>query len=147
MLDHDTYQCPAGETLTFRFDTVEKGRHIRYYQTSACGRCTLQEKCTRNKQGRRITRWVDEHIIEQTQQRVQANPEIMQQRQQIVEHPFGTIKHWWDHSHFLMRGLQNVKAEFSLSALAYNIKRVINILGVSHLIAWLKSRQIRPVRA
>jgi transposase len=142
-VDNDIYRCPAGETLTFRFDTVEKGRHIRYYKTSACGRCTLKEKCTRNKEGRCITRWVHEEIIEQTQQRVQAHPEIMKQRKQIVEHPFGTIKHWWDHSHFLMRGLEKVKVEFSLSALAYNITRVINILGVDLLITILKSRPNR----
>jgi hypothetical protein len=145
--DNDIYRCPAGETLTFRFDTVEKDRHIRYYKTSACGHCTLKEKCTRNKQGRCITRWVHEEIIEQTQQRVQAHPEIMKQRKQIVEHPFGTIKHWWDHNHFLMRGLEKVRAEFSLSALAYNITRVINILGVNTLIAFLKSRSDRPVWA
>jgi hypothetical protein len=141
----DTYRCPAGETLTFRFDTVEKGRHIRYYKTSTCGRCALKEKCTRNKEGRRITRWIHEEIIEQTQQRVEAEPEIMKQRKQIVEHPFGTIKHWWDQGHFLMCGLEKVRAEFSLSALAYNITRVINILGVSQLIAALKSSQPRLV--
>jgi len=123
----DTYRCPAGQTLTFRLATVDRGRHIRYYKTSACGQCALKEKCTRNKEGRRITRWVHEEIIEQTQQRVIAQPEIMKQRKQIVEHPFGTLKHWWDHGHFLMRGLENVRAEFSLSALAYNITRVINI--------------------
>jgi hypothetical protein len=88
---------------------------------------------------------VHEEIIEQTQQRVAANPEMMKQRKQIVEHPFGTIKHWWDQGHFLMCGLQKVRAEFSLSALAYNLKRVINILGVSHLMASLKSRQYRPL--
>jgi hypothetical protein len=97
----------------------------------------LKEKCTRNKEGRRITRWVDEHIIEQTQARVEAHPEIMKQRQQLVEHPFGTIKFWWDHGHFLMRGLAKVKAEFSLSTLAYNIRRVLNILGVKRLLAAL----------
>lgn len=133
----DTYHCPAGETLTFRFDIVEKGRHIRYYKTSACGQCAFRQKCTRNKQGRRISRWVDEHLIEQTQQRVQANPDIMQQRKQIVEHPFGTIKHWWDQGHFLMRGLNNVRTEFSLSALAYNLRRVINIVGVPRMLAAL----------
>jgi transposase len=133
----DAYTCPAGATLAFRFDTIEKERHIRYYKTSACRQCPLKDKCTRNKEGRRITRWVDEHIIEETQARVQAHPEIMQQRQQLVEHPFGTIKFWWDQGHFLMRGLEKVKAEFSLSTLAYNIRRVLNILGVKRLMAAL----------
>jgi transposase len=145
--DTDTYRCPAGQTLTYRFDTVErevpsgKERHIRYYRTSACGQCALREKCTRNKEGRRITRWVDEHIIEETQQRVEAHPEIMQQRKELVEHPFGTLKHWWDQGHFLMKGLEKVRAEFSLSTLAYNIRRVLNILGVQRLIAALRERK------
>jgi transposase len=139
--DTDTYRCPAGQTLTYRFDTVEKERHIRYYKTGACGGCPLKEKCTRNKEGRRITRWVDEHIIEETQQRVEAHPEIMQQRKELVEHPFGTIKHWWDQGHFLMKGLEKVRAEFSLSTLAYNIRRVLNILGVERLLAALRGGQ------
>jgi transposase len=143
--DTDTYRCPAGQTLTYRFDTVEKERHIRYYKTSACGQCALREKCTRNKEGRRITRWVDEHIIEETQQRVEAHPEIMQQRKELVEHPFGTIKHWWDQGHFLMIGLEKVRAEFSLSTLAYNIRRVLNILGVQRLIAALRERKMGHV--
>jgi hypothetical protein len=137
----DTYRCPAGQTLIYRFDTVEKERHIRYYKTGACGQCALREKCTRNKEGRRITRWIDEHIIEETQRRVEAHPEIMQQRKELVEHPFGTIKHWWDQGHFLMKGLEKVKAEFCLSTLAYNIRRVLNILGVQRLIAALRERK------
>jgi len=139
--DTDTYRCPAGQTLTYRFDTVEKERHIRYYKTSACGQCALREKCTRNKEGRRITRWIDEHIIEETQQRVEAHPEIMQQRKELVEHPFGTIKYWWDQGHFLVKGLEKVRAEFSLFTLSYNIRRGPNILGVQRLIAALRERK------
>lgn len=135
--DPETDTCPAGQSLAFRFDTIEKERHIRYYKTSACSQCPLKEKCTRNKEGRRITRWVDEHLLEETQARVEAHPEIMKQRQQLVEHPFGTIKFWWDQGHFLMKGLAKVKAEFSLSTLAYNIRRVLNILGVKRLMAAL----------
>jgi transposase len=133
----DTCTCPAGETLTFRFETIEKARQIRYYKTSACSQCPVKEKCTRNKEGRRITRWIDEHSIEETQVRVKADPETMKKRGQLVEHPFGTIKFWWDHSHFLMKGLEKVKAEFSLSTLAYNLRRVLNILGVERLMAAL----------
>ena len=81
---------------------------------------------------------MDEHIIEETQQRVEAHPEIMQQRKELVEHPFGTIKHWWDQGHFLMKGLEKVRAEFSLSTLAYNIRRVLNILSVERLLAALR---------
>ena len=132
--EKDVYRCPAGQELTYRFDTHEKGRHIRYYKTSACRTCAIKAKCTRNKEGRRITRWVDEHIMERMQARIDANHELMKKRKQIVEHPFGTIKYWNDQGHFLMRGLENVRAEFSLSALIYNLKRVINIIGVPKML-------------
>jgi len=130
----DCYICPGGQELTYRFDTHEKGRHIRYYATSACRSCKIKRKCTRNKTGRRITRWVDEHIMERMQERVEKNRELMKKRKLIVEHPFGTIKHWNDQGYFLTRGLEKVRAEMSLSALAYNIKRAINILGTQRII-------------
>ena len=111
------------------------GRKIRYYWTTACNGCQIKAQCTRNKGFRRITRWVDEDILERMEKRVKANRELMKQREQIVEHPFGTIKFWNDQRHFLMRGLEKVKAEFSLSALGYNIKRAINLVGVPTLVA------------
>jgi Transposase DDE domain len=97
----------------------------------------MQEQCTRNTGGRRMTRWGDEHILERLEERLNANPEIMQERKQRVGHPCGTIKHANDQGYFLMKGLKNVRAEFSLSCLAYNLKRVINILGVPQLLVAL----------
>jgi transposase len=133
----DTYGCPAGEVLSFRFDTVEHGRHIRYYATAACRTCPLKAQCTRNKGGRRITRWVDEHLLEQMEQRVHARPDIMKQRKALVEHPFGTMKRGWDQGYFLMRGLAKVRAEFSLTVLAYNLRRVLNLVDMPRLLASL----------
>jgi hypothetical protein len=133
----DTYRCPAGERLTFRFATVELGRHIRYYATSACKTCPLKPQCTRNKGGRRLTRWVDEHLLEEMEQRVRSRPEVMKQRKQLVEHPFGTMKRWWDAGYFLMRGLEKVRTEFSLTVLAYNLRRVLNLVGIPRLLAAL----------
>ena len=133
----DTYQCPAGERLTFRFDAVEHGRHIRYYATSACRTCPLKQQCTRNKGGRRLTRWVDEHLLEAMEQRVRSQPEVMKQRKQLVEHPFGTMKRWWDAGYFLMRGLEKVRTEFSLTVLAYNLRRVLNLIEMPRLMAAL----------
>jgi transposase len=133
----DTYQCPAGERLTFRFDAVEHGRHIRYYATSACKICPLRQRCTRNKGGRRLTRWVDEHLLEAMEQRVRSRPEVMKQRKQLVEHPFGTMKRWWDAGYFLMRGLEKVRTEFSLTVLAYNLRRVLNLVEMPRLLAAL----------
>jgi len=133
----DTYGCPAGEVLSFRFATIELGRHIRYYATSACHTCPLKAQCTRNKGGRRITRWVDEQLLEQMEQRVHARPEIMQQRKALVEHPFGTMKRSWNQGYFLMRGLAHVRAEFSLTVLAYNLRRVLNLVAMPRLLASL----------
>jgi transposase len=133
----DTYQCPAGELLTFRFDTVEQGRHIRYDATSACKACAIKQACTRSKEGRRITRWVDEHLLEEMEQRVRSRPEVMKRRKELVEHPFGTMKRGWDHGYFLMRGLEKVRTEFSLTVLAYNLRRVLNIVGMPGLMAAL----------
>jgi hypothetical protein len=133
----DTYQCPAGARLTFRFDTVELGRHIRYDATAACTGCALQQQCTRNKGGRRITRWVDEQLLEEMEQRVRSQPEVMKRRKELVEHPFGTMKRGWDQGYFLMRGLEKVRTEFSLTVLAYNLRRVLNLIEMPRLIAAL----------
>lgn len=130
----DIYWCPAGEKLTYRFQTTEKGRVIKYYATSACGRCALKPKCTRNKGGRRITRWVDEDLLDEMEHRVHALPEKMKLRKQLAEHPFGTLKHHWDQAHFLTRKLPNVRSEMALSIMAYNLKRAIKVLGVPRLI-------------
>lgn len=132
---HDCYWCPAGQQLTFRFQTRELGRDIRYYTTAACRTCEMKPHCTRNQASRRITRWVDEHVLEEMAQRVAANPGIMRKRKVLAEHPFGVIKHAFGYGHFLMRGLESVRAEMSLSVLAFNIRRVINIVGVSRLLA------------
>ena len=133
----DTYQCPAGARLTFRFDTVEHGRHIRYYATPACGGCALKPQCTRSKGGRRMTRWVDEQLLEEMEQRVRSRPEVMKRRKELVEHPFGTMKRGWDHGYFLMRGLEKVRTEFSLTVLAYNLRRVLNLVEMPRLLAAL----------
>ena len=136
----DCYVCPTGQELRFHFETTELNRRIRYYWTTKCLKCPIRPQCTREPERRRITRWVHEHLLEAMQERVKAHPEKIQARKSIVEHPFGTLKHWWDHSHFLMRGLKKVRGEFSLSALAYNLRRVINIIGVKELLQALKDR-------
>ena len=135
--ERDLYICPAGEKLTFRHASHEKGRDVRYYRTYACGRCALRPQCTRNSQSRRISRSANEHVLEEMNARVAANPEILRKRKAIVEHPFGTIKRWMNQAYFLMKGLAKVRAEFSLSALAYNLKRVLAIVGVPALLAAL----------
>jgi hypothetical protein len=130
----DRYWCPAGKALTFRFQTQELGRDIKYYTTNECRTCSLKPRCTRNKENRRITRLVDEHLLEDMQRRVAADPAKVKRRKTIVEHPFGTMKRWMDQGYFLLRRLPKVRTEMSLTVLAYNMKRVMNILGTSRLI-------------
>ena len=128
--ERDCYWCPAGQKLTYRFQTTEKGRDIKYYASSACAHCPIKNQCTRSKDGRRITRWVYEYVLEDMEARVQDEPEKVKLRKTIAEHPFGTIKRHMDQGYFLMKGLPNVGAEMSLTVLAYSIKRAVKILGV-----------------
>ncbi len=133
--EKDCYRCPAGEELTYRYESFEQGRQIRYYTTSKCRDCPIKHRCTTNQRGRRISRWVDEKLLEEMARRVRARPEVMRRRQQLSEPPFGTIKRAMGHGYFLMRGLNKVGAEMSLTVLSYNIKRVINLIGVKKMIA------------
>jgi transposase len=136
----DSYWCPQGAELTFRFETEQKGRATRYYATNACGSCPIKTRCTENKGGRRITRWADEQLLEAMAERVRAHPEIMKVRKELIEHIFGTMKRSMDQGYFLLRTRKKVAAEMSLTVLAYNLKRVIAILGVKGLMAGLIER-------
>jgi transposase len=128
--EQDCDRCPRGEELTFRFEPTELGRHLRSAATGTGRSCPLKEQCTSNTGGRRMTRWVDEHLLERREERLTATPAIMQERTPLVEHPCGTLKHAHAQGYFLMKGLKHVRAEFRLSCVAYNLRRVINILGV-----------------
>src|SRR5215470_9771887 len=129
----DVYRCPAGERLTYRFAGVEDGKTIRRYWTSACKSCALKARCTTGLE-RRISRWEHEGVLEKVQSRLDRNPAAMGVRRQTAEHPFGTIKCWMGATHFLMRRLGKVSTEMALNVLAYNIKRVIAIVGVGALL-------------
>jgi transposase len=131
--DEDAYICPAGERLIWRYVTEEAGLVISRYWTDVCGSCALKDQCTTGKE-RRISRWEHEHLIEAMQQRLDEHPEAMRQRRETVEHPFGTIKMRMGATHFLMKRLNNVKTEMALSVLAYNLTRVMNIIGIRPLI-------------
>jgi transposase len=132
------YICPAGERLTYRFDSEEEGKTLQVYWTSRCSDCPLKADCTTGKE-RRIKRWEKEHILEAAAAELKQQPEAMRRRKAIVEHPYATIKHCMGATHFVMKGLSNVQTEMSLHVLAYNLKRVINIFGVSKLIAELQA--------
>jgi hypothetical protein len=126
----DEYQCPAGERLRWRQTTQEKGLNIHAYWTDACRICAIKADCTTGKE-RRVRRWEHEEILERLHARLERRPKQMTVRRQTVEHVFGTLKHWMGSTHFLTRGLTNVSTEMSLHVLAYNLKRVISILGMT----------------
>ena len=130
--DDDTYRCPAGERLTSRFTSVEDGMNLYVYWTTACQSCPIKARCTTSKV-RRIKRWEHEAVLDTMQQRLDRAPEKMEVRRQTVEHPFGTIKAWMGSTHFLTKTLPKVSTEISLHVLAYNLKRVMKILGVAPL--------------
>ena len=129
----DVYICPARERLTHRFTGEEDGKMMRRYWTTACKTCALKTKCTTGHE-RRISRWEHEAVLEIVQTRLDHHPEKMTMRRSTVEHPFGTIKCWMGATHFLMKRLPKVATEMALNVLAYNIKRVMAIIGVAGLL-------------
>ena len=131
----DVYICPAGDTLTYRFPTFEKGREIRYYRATGCKTCALKSRCTRNKANRTITREANEHLMEAMAQRMKQQPAKFKLRKTLAEHPFGTIKRWFGYTHFLLKGLAKVQCEWSLTTLTYNLKRVLNLVSFQKLMA------------
>jgi transposase len=124
----DVYICPAGERLTYSFTTEDKGLVLRRYRTNACQRCSIKHSCTTAKE-RLISRWEHEHVLEAVQHRLDEHPEKMRQRRETVEHPFGTIKARMGATHFLIKTLPRVATEMALHVLAYNLTRVMNIVG------------------
>lgn len=135
----DVYVCPARQELTYRFSTTEKDRELRYYRAKNCRHCALKSRCTRNQANRTITREAQEHLMEAMAARVKQKPWLMKLRKALVEHPFGTMKRAMNAGYFLCRGLTAVRAEFSLTVLAYNLKRVLNLLGVAALMNMMKA--------
>jgi transposase len=136
--EEDVYRCPAGETLKYYFTNVEHGMTLRRYWTNACQTCAIKSQCTTGKQ-RRITRWEHEDVLDAVQRRLDADPQAMRRRRETVEHPFGTLKARMGATHFLMKTLPRVAGEMALHVLAYNLTRVLNILGNRPLLAALRA--------
>ena len=134
----DVYRCPAGDKLTYRYTNEESGRTLRHYWTGACRQCSLKSQCAKANE-RRIKRWEYEHVLEAVQERLDANPQAMRQRRETVEHPFGTLKMRMGATHFLMKRLPKVATEMALHVLAYNLTRVMNIVGVQPLLVAMRA--------
>jgi transposase len=130
----DAYHCPGGQLLDTRYRSVTNGHvSIQYSSPAACAACAIKARCTGGR-WRRINRWENEAVLERMAKRLAARPGILGLRREIVEHPFGSIKQWMNQGAFLMRGLEKVRAEFSLTALAYNLRRAITLIGVPSMI-------------
>lgn len=137
--EQDVYRCPAGSLLPRHMTTVEKGMTLhRYWDRASCTGCQLKSQCTPSVE-RKVTRWEHEAVIDALQTRMDLTPRAMRARRSLVEHPFGTIKAWMGHTHFLMKRLPNVKTEISLHILAYNMKRVMAVLGTKPLIEAIRA--------
>jgi len=134
----DEYRCPAGQRLIYRYTSLEAGLRSHTYWSSACQGCAIKNRCTTSTE-RRVRRWEHEAVLEAMQDRLDHAPEMMRVRRQTVEHPFGTIKAWMGATHFLTRTLPRVSTEMSLHVLAYNLKRVMNLLGVDALIRAIRA--------
>jgi transposase len=134
----DVYICPAGERLGRKYESKSRElTKIDYSNRSACLACALRPRCTNSF--RRVSRLENEAVLDRMAARLKARPEVLDRRRDTVEHPFGSIKQWMGQGAFLMKGLENVRAEFSLTALAYNMRRVINTLGAKAMIAAVRT--------
>jgi transposase len=136
--DEDEYECPAGERLERHMTRREDGKVMHRYWTSACRRCPIKSQCTDGKE-RRVSRWEHEDVLERAQARLDEHPEVMRLRRSTVEHPFGTLKAWMGVTHFSMKRLKHVNTAMSLHVLAWNMKRVINLIGTRRLIAAIQA--------
>ena len=138
LADENVYRCPAGEKLAYHYTVKDKGQKFGRYWTTACGKCSLKEKCTTAKQ-RLISRWEHEEVVEAVQKRLDANPDAMRTRRETVEHPYGTIKMRMGATHFLCTTLPKVATEMALCVLTYNLTRVLNIVGVEKLMEAIRA--------
>jgi transposase len=129
----DSFTCPAGQRLIpYSSSALRQLKKINYANRKACRDCPLRARCTDN-QFRTVSRLENEAVLDRMQERLAKRPEVLNQRRETVEHPFGSIKQWMNQGAFLMRGLEKVRGEFSLTALAYNLRRVLNLVGFADL--------------
>jgi transposase len=134
----DEYLCPAGERLRRHQTRLEDGMNISVYWTYICPQCPLKPQCTTGNE-RRVRRWEHEAVLDAMQRRLDRKPDAMKVRRRTIEHVFGTLKHWMGSAHFLMRTLHHVGTEMSLHVLAYNLKRVMSVLGIAKTMKALQS--------
>jgi len=126
----DTFVCPVGNTLVFSYLDHAHQKNIRVYRTNACFLCEhFMTRCTTNKHGRTLWRWEYAEVLDEMRDRILREPEKLALRKSVVEHPFGTMKRAFNQGYLLLRGLRKVCGEVGFTMLAYNMRRVLNILG------------------
>ena len=131
----DSFRCPAGQRLAAYSSSVIRGlKKVNYANKAACPDCPLRARCTKGR-FRMVSRYENEAVLDRMQARLAQRPDILSQRREVVEHPFGSIKQWMNQGAFLMRGLEKVRGEFSLTALAYNLRRALKLVGFKELMA------------
>ena len=126
--------------MPWRHRSIEKGMNMDDYYASVltCRVCRIKSKCTKGKE-RRVRRWEHEGVLDAMAEALRNTPEAMGIRAKTVEHPFGTLKAWMGATHFSMKRLKNVRTEMSLHVLAYNLRRMISIMGVGPLMEAIRT--------
>ncbi len=126
--------------MPWRHRSIEKGMKMDVYYASVltCRVCRIKSKCTKSKE-RRLRRWEHEHVLDVMAEELRNTPDAMAVRAKTVEHPFGTLKAWMGATHFSMKRLKNVRTEMSLHVLAYNLRRMISIMGVGPLMEAIRT--------
>ena len=133
IVEDNEYECPAGLRLVYHTTKQDRGKAVLCYWTYKCRMCNIKAQCTSGAY-RKMTRWEHETVLERAQARLDRSPDAMRIRRATVEHPFGTLKAWMGSTHFLTKTLDRVSTEMSLHVLAYNMKRMMNIIGTKSLI-------------
>jgi transposase len=141
--EKNVYICPIGKELFFAKNRKKDGKIIglEYRNYEACQGCEFKGRCTKSEKGRIICRHSDQDFLDTIDLQTELNMDKYKLRQMIVEHPFGTIKRGWGAYYFLTKRKISVKAEMSLAFLAYNLKRVMNILGTEELLRRLRAKR------
>ncbi|MES2662384.1 MAG: IS1182 family transposase [Pseudomonadota bacterium] len=142
--DNDTYICPQGEILTTNGNEYKKSTRtnsywVKHYKTTACQGCPARNLCTKSPRGRLIERSEFTPYIEQNKQNIASRPELYKKRQSIVEHPYGTIKRQWGFYYIITKkGMKRASADVGLMFIAYNLRRLMNLIGKSEFKKFLQ---------
>lgn len=141
----DHYTCPQGHVLSTNGQQYIKSKerstyYVKHYKTAQCLTCPVKSLCTKNERGRLIERNEYQEYVDTNRKNIEKNKELYRKRQQIVEHPYGTIKRQWGYSYIMTKkSIQHASADVGLIMTAYNLRRLFNIFDQNSFKAWLKA--------